>query len=1509
MEQEQMMFYPSSASTSATGTPPVTSTNKMNSTTAGSSTSVQNFSERSRRFRQFKSGLDENGELRERRWGAQVVLRRADKREEIAHKRRMRGSDVNIENPSTTTYWPTASWTSTKNGYASSTSTMNGNYYLVQNQNGNGGHQGNAETRNGTVDADERRMRELLDQNVNNSDSGTTEHALTKTNRGTSSRFGDVLEPSDRQWQREKMNTSPSFETTFLGANINTVTSSPDETNIDYDEDEENCSMNANNLIEDGGGQSGTGYGVLGTTGPSWALLPENRVLNGGLQGLQIWCHNATISELAYVLKLGAHFVTTKPENNISIREHFAELWTNYNLRQMNRTMQPKPNATSGSTSTTRWNNFSKMLGGRQQEAMMKAKSGRGPGQGRPQVPRIIGTDVNIFEPTSRTHQSQTSTSASTSWEQEDEQLQLYIRTPGGSNRRLSSLSTSTSTTSASPKGGGHEVEREQVSNPTTEMTETDNMFLMNRRNSCTKNPTSNENDHIHPHPPRIPWPLLNFAIVETRQRLACDRDHVPIQPCVDAGMVPSLMALLLTVDDAQLRFELCWALTNISSGTAAQTAVVVQEGGLKAFLQLLRSPVALELDGRICDQCVWALGNLCGDGPRYRDVLLADGGMFLLRELCLQLGGLPWPRDKKLDLQRNLMWTMGNMCRGTPKPALARVGPAVDLFATVLCRDLIQQHQGADDELRDAEALYEALWGLNYLLQPHITRAELREAASHRICLAAQKKLISRLLNRNIPKSRFADVDMDVEQVESIHQKNKGDQDETMDIIEESDRACMAFLDVSPTGTVVALGSNSCTSTSTSTTTSEPEVVLLQQGHGGSCSSSLLVVVALSTYFVENIKYRWVTTKILTSLASAPSGQPLERMLEACPALLPAVLAFLTFPEGSSLDELLKNKRGINSRSKETREDAVHDVVRMEHGDGADGPTTTTTTSSTPAPVAPGRGTTPAGRGEFGRSPAAHQQPVHVVDGFRFSALGYSMKKLWQHKRECCYLLRAIATSDVDFASSAFWHVDSSTTLPSLRILRDVASGILCQDVTCRRDCAFVLGYLILQKAGSFMDDLDHRAVLLGEKPGRGGGRGKEEQNENENAAIEVEPFLGGSESDIGRMKNGNLAARTADGADPLLSVFEASSLSSSGGENDTPPLVFDFTPDAPKQDEQQEVMTDGQHGNSGYKYNIPLALDQDKDDSTDDQELSFVSTWVTPPLNREGFSSIAHTVSGLGLPGRVFGNYVLAKNGSASAGGGSIRHNGYHGGAMGAVRGGAAGGGNPIMFVADPDIIHVSLCALEVLFDVSVLHVFFCQQGTANIGGGVDHSSSSCSTQQPQEPQSSRGNMSTRSCLPLPGRQEALRNWQHFEEADIRRQLSDLLSDTGSALYTSASALHGLRRNRYHIPKTGEQETILQTGTRLLAKMDLWGRVAGSHILNGAGGPPGPAGPGGGEQFLSSCLDIDSHLAPLSAPPAFAATSLYGFLEALKDEMDAQYDQHLVPDPRDDVCDTFGF
>lgn len=78
-----------------------------------------------------------------------------------------------------------------------------------------------------------------------------------------------------------------------------------------------------------------------------------------------------------------------------------------------------------------------------------------------------------------------------------------------------------------------------------------------------------------------------------------------------------------------ELPYEAALILTNIASGTSTQTMAVVNANAVPKLVKLLQSN-----DSGVADQSVWALGNIAGDGPITRDIVLKYGAVEAILEL-----------------------------------------------------------------------------------------------------------------------------------------------------------------------------------------------------------------------------------------------------------------------------------------------------------------------------------------------------------------------------------------------------------------------------------------------------------------------------------------------------------------------------------------------------------------------------------------------------------------------------------------------------------------------------------------------------------------------------------------------------------------------------------------------------------------------------------------------------------------------------------------------------------
>ncbi|XP_014327046.1 importin subunit alpha-5-like [Xiphophorus maculatus] len=174
-----------------------------------------------------------------------------------------------------------------------------------------------------------------------------------------------------------------------------------------------------------------------------------------------------------------------------------------------------------------------------------------------------------------------------------------------------------------------------------------------------------------------------------------------PFKEIVDAGLLSRFVSFLSMDDEPTLQFESAWALTNIASGNSWHTQQVVQQGAVPAFINLLASPML-----HISEQAVWALGNIAGDGPAYRDILI---GCNVIPALLARISP-----DTPVGYLRNLTWTLSNLCRNK-KPCPPSF--AVQQMLPPLVRLL---------HLSDKNILSDACWAISYLTDGSNDRIDL---------------------------------------------------------------------------------------------------------------------------------------------------------------------------------------------------------------------------------------------------------------------------------------------------------------------------------------------------------------------------------------------------------------------------------------------------------------------------------------------------------------------------------------------------------------------------------------------------------------------------------------------------------------------------------------------------------------------------------------------------------------------------------------------------------------
>uniref|UniRef100_A0AAF5D4D0 Importin subunit alpha n=2 Tax=Strongyloides stercoralis TaxID=6248 RepID=A0AAF5D4D0_STRER len=179
-------------------------------------------------------------------------------------------------------------------------------------------------------------------------------------------------------------------------------------------------------------------------------------------------------------------------------------------------------------------------------------------------------------------------------------------------------------------------------------------------------------------------------------RRVLSQHTVAPIDCLLKLGLLEVLVDGLKSTDK-EIVYESAWSITNIASGTCEHTKAVVDAGVIPILLQYLDN---YRCNSDLTEQCIWALANIVGDSPQYRDITIKKGLFKCIESIMKDLGELP------ITVVRNIAWLFSNLSRHR------NVNPSDEIFRQSIkyVRDLLKYN--------DKVVRSDACWGLSHLIR-----------------------------------------------------------------------------------------------------------------------------------------------------------------------------------------------------------------------------------------------------------------------------------------------------------------------------------------------------------------------------------------------------------------------------------------------------------------------------------------------------------------------------------------------------------------------------------------------------------------------------------------------------------------------------------------------------------------------------------------------------------------------------------------------------------------------
>ncbi|CAG9316485.1 unnamed protein product [Blepharisma stoltei] len=175
-------------------------------------------------------------------------------------------------------------------------------------------------------------------------------------------------------------------------------------------------------------------------------------------------------------------------------------------------------------------------------------------------------------------------------------------------------------------------------------------------------------------------------------RRLLSKETGVPFQKVIQANILPTLIQLI-PFSDEQFSCEVLWIISNFTAGDKNCVDYLFSQRSLELFNFFLEKSSSI----RIFEQMMWAVGNIAGEGPAYRDEILYQ---INIQKIIYFLN--TFENDFSERNIKTIAWCIYNLIATKPLPDSNKIS----LFLPFL-QKIIIKHPRDEETLADAMNSY----------------------------------------------------------------------------------------------------------------------------------------------------------------------------------------------------------------------------------------------------------------------------------------------------------------------------------------------------------------------------------------------------------------------------------------------------------------------------------------------------------------------------------------------------------------------------------------------------------------------------------------------------------------------------------------------------------------------------------------------------------------------------------------------------------------------------------